>query len=427
MANTLGEAFGIAGPAPSWYHGDVSRGVAEAQLKGAPPGIFFVRDSSSSEGDFVMSVSEADRVSHYIIQRKGKNIYRMGDRDFFDLVEIIDFYKTHLLDCTTLSVPLPLEGKLSKATMITDGVLFAVRAMYNFNAKDPEDLTFRKGDMLNVLSQHEPQWWRAQSQKTLQIGCVPINYIGRLDANGRPAPVVSRDGKLSRSGSVMDSSSNSGRSLPPIPQDDDDEPPPLPAAHSRGGAAGGSMRRSLPPPPPPEDDDVPPPALPQRPAVPAPAPVQRPAVPAPAPVAIPSRPPPLPPAAVPVSIISHPPPPKPAPEPVVATTLMPALPLNAKGEMPAERPKFIVARATIDRVAHAYDRTQLSFKAGDCIQVLKQNENGLWKGAIVGGDGKEGYFPFTLVELLDCAEYDDDIGSLEKQFNIQMDAIYGTN
>ena len=41
--------------------------------------------------------------------------------------------------------------------------------------------------------------------------------------------------------------------------------------------------------------------------------------------------------------------------------------------------------------------------------------------------GQEGFFPFTLVELLDCAEYDEDIASMQIQFNIQMDAIYGTN
>ena len=48
--------------------------------------------------------SENDRVSHYIVQRRGEGNYRMGDRDFVDLVDIIDFYKTHLLDSTTLSV-----------------------------------------------------------------------------------------------------------------------------------------------------------------------------------------------------------------------------------------------------------------------------------------------------------------------------------
>lgn len=384
-----------------------------------------------------MSVSEqSDRVSHYIIQRKGTKSYLMGDRYFEDLVAIVEFYKTHLLDCTTLSVPLPLEGKLSKG-VLQASFQFTVRAKFNFHAKDAEDLTFRKGDLLNVLSQHEPQWWRVQSQKTLQIGCVPINYIERLDA-GAP-PLVSRDSKFSRTGSVTSPSPNSGRALPPVPGDDDDgvPPPPLPvrgsdgpAAPSRGDAPPlpGSRRAQPPPPPPPEDDEDVPPLPVGRPSLPPSRSQPAPPVPAPA-AAVPARPPPAapvsrPPPALPVTeIISRPPPPVVLSEPLPVVSML----RNAAGELPTERPKFLVARATIDRVASAYDRTALSFKAGDCIHVLKQNENGLWKGLVVGGDGKEGFFPFTLVELLDCAEYDEDIASMQIQFNIQMDAIYGTN
>jgi len=85
--------------------------------------------------------------------------------------------------------------------------------------------------------------------------------------------------------------------------------------------------------------------------------------------------------------------------------------------MPPERPKFIVARAIMDRVANAYDPTALSFRAGDVIQVgdtrvcahywhaapyvypylsrapctaqvKVQNENGLWEGQVVGDEDK---------------------------------------
>ena len=31
-----------------------------------------------------------------------------------------------------------------------------------------------------------------------------------------------------------------------------------------------------------------------------------------------------------------------------------------------------------------------------------------------------------LVELMDCAAYDDEINALQVQFNIEMDAIYGS-
>ena len=37
-----------------------------------------------------------------------------------------------------------------------------------------------------------------------------------------------------------------------------------------------------------------------------------------------------------------------------------------------------------------------------------------------------GHFPFTLVEILDSAAYDDEISSLSKKFEIEMDEIYGS-
>ncbi len=49
----------------------------------------------------------------------------------------------------------------------------------------------------------------------------------------------------------------------------------------------------------------------------------------------------------------------------------------------AERPKFIVARAIMDRNSNAYDPTALSFRENDKIQIHEQNENGLWIGEIV--------------------------------------------
>ncbi len=60
--------------------------------------------------------------------------------------------------------------------------------------------------------------------------------------------------------------------------------------------------------------------------------------------------------------------------------------------------------------------------------MLKQNENGLWIGSVVQGanSGKVGHFPFTLVEILDSAAYDDEISSLHVKFEAEMDNIYGS-
>ena len=40
----------------SWYHGAIDRIKSEAVLYGRRPGLFLVRDSQTSPGDFVLSV-----------------------------------------------------------------------------------------------------------------------------------------------------------------------------------------------------------------------------------------------------------------------------------------------------------------------------------------------------------------------------------
>lgn len=46
--------------------------------------------------------SENNKVSHYIISRRGP-LYLIGDQSFHDLPSVIEFYKKHFLDTTTLT------------------------------------------------------------------------------------------------------------------------------------------------------------------------------------------------------------------------------------------------------------------------------------------------------------------------------------
>lgn len=131
--------------------------------------------------------SETGRVSHYIIQLQANGQYSIGDEMFPDLVRVLEFYKTHLLDTTTLSIPLPLEHAAQNGVLSTNFIM-EVEGLFNFTAKDPEDLSFKKGDRLNVLEKHEEQWWKAQSQLTLQIGCIPSNYVKIIEKEAAPPP-----------------------------------------------------------------------------------------------------------------------------------------------------------------------------------------------------------------------------------------------
>lgn len=73
-------------------------------------GTFLVRGSCTIVGDYVLSVKEDTKVSHYIInkiqqQQNDQIVYRIGDQSFADLPELLAFYKLHYLDTTPLRRP----------------------------------------------------------------------------------------------------------------------------------------------------------------------------------------------------------------------------------------------------------------------------------------------------------------------------------
>lgn len=152
----------------SCYLGRLSRSQTDKYLLGRKPGTYLIRDSSSIPGDFVLAVSEGGKVSHYIINNKGSH-YQIGENSFPDLHSIIEFYKNHFLDSTNLQEP-----------------LFKVQAQYPFAAKDAEDLSFKKGDILIVVEQNEEKWWTAMDEQGNK-GLIPEPYVKKLVDLQQPA------------------------------------------------------------------------------------------------------------------------------------------------------------------------------------------------------------------------------------------------
>ncbi|KAF6726210.1 Adapter molecule crk [Oryzias melastigma] len=180
----------------SWYWGRLSRQDAVSFLQGQRHGVFLVRDSITSPGDYVLSVSENSKVSHYIINSVSNNRqsgpglapprFRIGDQEFEALPALLEFYKIHYLDTTTLIEPVSkarnASSNSSSAGAPQQGEEEFVRALFDFPGNDEEDLPFRKGDILRVLEKPEEQWWNAANQEG-QIGMIPVPYVEKY----RPA------------------------------------------------------------------------------------------------------------------------------------------------------------------------------------------------------------------------------------------------
>lgn len=163
----------------AWYWGAVSRQDAGSALQGQRHGLFLVRDSSSRTGDYVLSVSENSRVSHYIITREtgASPSFRIGDQEFESLPSLLDFYKIHYLDTTTLiePVPRPLQSPAPLAAVPQEEPRF-VRALFSFAGSDVEDLPFARGEVLRVLDEREEQWWSAANRDG-RTGLIPAPYV----------------------------------------------------------------------------------------------------------------------------------------------------------------------------------------------------------------------------------------------------------
>lgn len=154
----------------SWYFGDLTRQQTEELLNlEQEVGVFLVRNSTSIVGDLVLCVREDSRVSHYIInkvQQPDEQVrFRIGDQLFPDVPALLHHYKTTFLDTTTLRRPIERLDGLEK-----------VIARFDFPGRDPEDLPFKKGDILYILCKDEDQWWSARDVRGRQ-GIIPVPYV----------------------------------------------------------------------------------------------------------------------------------------------------------------------------------------------------------------------------------------------------------
>ncbi len=53
-------------------------------------------------------------------------------------------------------------------------------ALYDYDARTDEDLSFKKGEHLEILDDTQGDWWFARSKATKLEGYIPSNYVAKL-------------------------------------------------------------------------------------------------------------------------------------------------------------------------------------------------------------------------------------------------------
>uniref|UniRef100_A0A3B3SGG0 SH3 domain-containing protein n=1 Tax=Paramormyrops kingsleyae TaxID=1676925 RepID=A0A3B3SGG0_9TELE len=77
--------------------------------------------------------------------------------------------------------PAPAGGYNSHSVTPFGGVTFFV-ALYDYEARTSDDLSFKKGDRFQVINNTEGDWWEARSINTGKKGYIPSNYVAPADS-----------------------------------------------------------------------------------------------------------------------------------------------------------------------------------------------------------------------------------------------------
>jgi fyn-related kinase len=53
-------------------------------------------------------------------------------------------------------------------------------ALYDYDARTDEDLSFKKGEILEIVNDTQGDWWYARSKTTKLEGYIPSNYVAKV-------------------------------------------------------------------------------------------------------------------------------------------------------------------------------------------------------------------------------------------------------
>ncbi|CAI5690554.1 tyrosine-protein kinase Fgr isoform X3 [Oreochromis niloticus] len=65
---------------------------------------------------------------------------------------------------------------------ITGGGVTLFIALYDYDARTEDDLTFQKGEKFQIINNTEGDWWEARSLDTGHSGYIPSNYVAPVDS-----------------------------------------------------------------------------------------------------------------------------------------------------------------------------------------------------------------------------------------------------
>ena len=62
-----------------------------------------------------------------------------------------------------------------KQAYVPQGPIFI--ALFDYDQRTSEDLSFKKGERLEIINNQDGDWWQARSMETMREGYIPSNYV----------------------------------------------------------------------------------------------------------------------------------------------------------------------------------------------------------------------------------------------------------
>ncbi|XP_041651395.1 1-phosphatidylinositol 4,5-bisphosphate phosphodiesterase gamma-2-like isoform X2 [Cheilinus undulatus] len=188
-----------------WFYSNLSRGQAEDYLLRIPrDGAFLIRSREGESDSYAITFRGDGKVKHCRIQKEG-NMYLLGTTtEFESLVELVNYFRKKPLyrkiklrypvtpelvdrfstekDCASLYEvktyvePNEIEPALPQNT---------VRAIYSYQAKRPDELSFSIGALIHNVSKENDGWWKGDHGGKVQL-FFPSNYVEEVSNNAKP-------------------------------------------------------------------------------------------------------------------------------------------------------------------------------------------------------------------------------------------------
>uniref|UniRef100_A0AAY4DMK5 Phosphoinositide phospholipase C n=1 Tax=Denticeps clupeoides TaxID=299321 RepID=A0AAY4DMK5_9TELE len=157
-----------------WFYSNLSRGEAEEYLMRIPrDGAFLIRQREDTDC-YAITFRGDGKVKHCRIQREGTMFVLGSSSEFESLVELVSYFrKVPLYRKTKLRYPVTPQLMYVEPSDIEPST---VKALYDYRAMRPDELTFCKGALIHNVCKDAGGWWKGDYAGNLQL-FFPANYV----------------------------------------------------------------------------------------------------------------------------------------------------------------------------------------------------------------------------------------------------------